>query len=79
VSLGGGDADRVSFKSRLRRSRDTIPPFVAGGKSPTQARIMALIALLAVTHDPSFNNDAVTVNATDCVLRPQSVNFDCGR
>jgi len=35
LSLGGRDADRVSCRSRLRRSTDTVRPIVAGGKCPT--------------------------------------------
>ena len=41
--------------------RDTVPPFVAGGKPPTHVRIMASSAQSAVTRDPSAVDDAATV------------------
>ena len=41
--------------------RDTVPPFVAGGKPPTHVRIMASSAQSAVTRDPSAVDDAVTL------------------
>ena len=41
--------------------RDTVPPFVAGGKSPNPARIMTSGAQSAVTRHPSAVNDAATL------------------